>query len=191
MEKWPLVLRRYGRLTVTPQFYTLVKRFTSGTVQRDLRWLAPVFRFQIDYSPILTPDLFSVLEAFYMRHRGMGRLFLFQDWTRPDRAGEELGEGNGEQVEFKIYGDQADAVTVYVDGVQKTPGVDYTIDLSTGKITFIAAPAAGAKVTADVVNEWFRVAFNEDEMEQQRIGRGAGWLTRVVMEQDSVMPVAA
>jgi uncharacterized protein (TIGR02217 family) len=190
MEHWPLALRRYGRLTVTPRFYTLVKRYTSGAVQRDIRWLTPVFRFQIDYSPILPPDLFDMLEAFYMRHRGMGRTFLFQDWTRPDRAGEELGEGNGEQVEFKIYGDQADAVTVYVDGVVQTPGVDYTVDLSTGKVTFTTAPASGARVTADVANEWFRVAFNEDEMEQQRVGRGAGWLTRVVMEQDSVMPVA-
>ena len=190
MEKWPLVLQRYGRLTVTPRFYTVVKRYTSGAVQRDVRWLAPVFRFTIEYSPLLTPDLFSVLEAFYMRHRGMGRTFLFQDWTRPNRTGEELGEGNGQQVEFKIYGDKADAVTVYVDGMEQTPGVNYTVDLSNGKILFTSAPIAGTKVTADVVNEWFRVAFNEDEMEQQRVGRGAGWLTRVVLEQDSVMPVA-
>lgn len=196
MEKWPLALRRYGRLTVTPQFFTVVKRYRGGPKQRDIRWLAPVFKFEIEYEPLLTPDLFDVLEAFYMRRRGMGNLFLFQDWTRPNRTAalglrEEVGEGNGTQVEFKIYGDQAGAVGVYLDGVLQSQPGQVTVNLSTGLITFVTAPTAGAKVTADVEDEWFQVAFDADEMEERRVGRGAGWLTRVIMEQDSIGLVAA
>jgi uncharacterized protein (TIGR02217 family) len=196
MEKWPLLLRRYGRLTVTPQFFTVVKRYRGGPKQRDIRWLAPIFKFEIEYEPLLPSDLFGALEAFYMRHRGMGNLFLFQDWTRPNRTAalglrEELGEGNGAQTRFKIYGDQAAAVAVYLDGVLQSQPGQVTVDLATGLITFVTAPAAGAKVTADVEDEWFQVAFDADEMEQRRVGRGAGWLTRVVMEQDSIGLAAA
>jgi uncharacterized protein (TIGR02217 family) len=196
METWPLTLRRYGRLTVTPQFFTVVKRYRGGAKQRDIRWLAPVFRFEVEYDPLLTPDLFDVLETFYMRHRGMGRLFLFQDWTRPHRTGalglrEELGEGNGAQTAFKIYGDRAASVAVYLDGVLQSQPGQVTVDLATGLITFVTAPPAGVAVTADVTDEWFQVAFAADEMEQRRVGRGAGWLTRVVMEQDSIGVAAA
>jgi uncharacterized protein (TIGR02217 family) len=39
------------------------------------------------------------------------------------------------------------SATVYVNGVKKTQGTDYTVSL--GLVTFTAAPAASASVTAD------------------------------------------
>jgi uncharacterized protein (TIGR02217 family) len=53
-------------------------------------------------------------------------------------------------------------IVVYVNGVAKTLGVDYTLDYTTGKITFTVAPANGAVVAADCQFHW-PVRFNSDE----------------------------
>lgn len=53
------------------------------------------------------------------------------------------------------------APTVKVDAVTKTEGVDYTLDDTTGIVTFGAAPGAGTVITADY-QFYFRVRFNAD-----------------------------
>ena len=54
------------------------------------------------------------------------------------------------------------SATVYVNGVAKTQGTDYTI--ANGLVTFAAAPAAGAAITADFQWLW-RVRFAQDTLE--------------------------
>ncbi len=63
---------------------------------------------------------------------------------------EIVGTGDGSNKVFVLDWSPvvAGSDTVRVDGTVKTRGTDYTIDNATGTITFVAAPAAGAVVTA-------------------------------------------
>jgi len=54
------------------------------------------------------------------------------------------------------------SATVYVAGVRKTQGTDYTI--SNGLVSFASAPANGTAITADFQCLW-RVRFAQDQLE--------------------------
>jgi hypothetical protein len=43
----------------------------------------------------------------------------------------------------------ADTVVMYLNGVKKTLTTDYTVDATTGLVTFVVAPGAGVNVAAD------------------------------------------
>lgn len=55
----------------------------------------------------------------------------------------------------------SDGLQVFIDGVEKTPDTDYTVDLDTGGITFAAAPGDGAGITAT----YHFVALSDDELD--------------------------
>ncbi|MCR4269223.1 DUF2460 domain-containing protein [Nitratireductor sp. ZSWI3] len=118
-------------------------------------------------------DVHEVL-AFFEARRGSLHGFRFRDpfdmkSCKPSQApsfqDEVIGVADGVNVRFpliKTYGDGADAVirriarpladtvSVGVDGVERLPGSDFTVDPQTGEIVFAAgsAPAGGAVVTA-------------------------------------------
>jgi flagellin FlaB len=64
---------------------------------------------------------------------------------------EAVGTGDGADTSFTLDNSAVltNSETVYVAAVAKTRTTDYTINFSTGAITFTAAPANGAAVTAD------------------------------------------
>jgi hypothetical protein len=64
---------------------------------------------------------------------------------------ESVGTGDAIVASFSLDNDNIvdDSETVYVSNVAKTQGVDYTINNSSGVITFLSVPAAGATITAN------------------------------------------
>lgn len=66
-------------------------------------------------------------------------------------AGETVGTGNGVLTTFTLSNIPilADSQSVFLDGVLKTETTDYTINDTTGVITFLVAPANGVVVTAN------------------------------------------
>ena len=66
-------------------------------------------------------------------------------------TGEAVGTGNGVNTSFSLANSPilTNSETVYVAAVAKTRDTDYTINFGTAAITFTAAPANGAAVTAD------------------------------------------
>ena len=75
-------------------------------------------------------------------------------------TGGGLGTGDGATVMFQAPVGKRNwlkgypyntATDVYVAGVKKTIGTDYNIDYANGSVTFTAAPAAAAAITADYV----------------------------------------
>ena len=72
-------------------------------------------------------------------------------WQGYAIEGEELGTGDEENKNFSLDWKPivAESETIYVDGVAKTRGTDYTINNTTGAIGFTAAPGSGLAVTAD------------------------------------------
>lgn len=61
-----------------------------------------------------------------------------------------VGTGDGVTVAFTLSNPPivADSQSVYVDGVLKAETTDYTINDTTGAITFLVAPANGEAITA-------------------------------------------
>lgn len=185
-DTYPVSLARYGRLRMTSLWRTVVTEYEGGQEQRDARWLTPRFRFDISYDLLEDaprPEkmfVWQVLFDHYMDRKGRFASFHFQDWTRADRLKEILGKGNGVRTVFKIYEDKASAITVYKNNVVQSTG--FTLDLTTGKITFTAAPASGDLITADVTQGLFKVRFDMDDAAWERLLHG-DWRAQVSMLQ--------
>lgn len=124
--------------------------------------------------------------------KGRYHRFLFKDWSdfkscRPyqtvARTDQVLGTGDGSTTEFQVYKrytmvDSASASqtdtrkitrlksgTVLVEkaGVLQTETTHYTVDYNTGKVTFVAAPAAAAALKCGF--EFYNVVrFDTDEL---------------------------
>jgi len=66
-------------------------------------------------------------------------------------VGENVGTGDGTTTEFTLANAPVMELTetVYLDGTAQTRDTDYTINYTTGAITFSTAPASGVAITAD------------------------------------------
>ncbi len=116
-------------------------------------------------------DLEAVL-SFFEARRGMLNGFRWKDWLDhkscapsavPGPLDQAIGTGDGTTTAFKlaktyapgayeirreIAKPVAGSVRVAVDGVEMAEGPDFSVDATTGIITFATAPATGAAVTA-------------------------------------------
>ncbi len=171
-EKFP-ELSTFGTSGGTDWNTTIVEQ-DSGLEQRFIRW--PVGRHQYDIAgAIRTNSEFEAVRDFHWIAQGRGNYFRFKDWldyktadsvTATDSllldANGLPAQGDGVSTEFylsKTYSVGASSlyrpivlpieatVLVAIDGVpQATPG-DYTLDATTGKITFTTPPLAATVLT--------------------------------------------
>jgi hypothetical protein len=189
---FPSSLARYGDLKVTPRYRTLKSIYANAQEQRIRVRLNPIYDFEIDYAPLLPPPLDDELIRFWHLVGGDARSFYFQDWTTPDRTGEMIGIGNGARTVFKLHEDRVESAVIYLDDVAQTQGAtpQVTVDEATGLMTFSTAPTADAIVTADVVDAFFRVRFDGDELPLDRV-RPMYWRMPIVMTQIGTLPADA
>jgi len=96
-----------------------------------------------------TPTWTQETSGFSVQH--VGGKIIFAAATTTAVTGEAVGTGGGLTTTFKLAHSPVvpNSQTVYVAGVAKTEGTDYTFDDWTGTITFATAPAAGAAITAN------------------------------------------
>jgi uncharacterized protein (TIGR02217 family) len=172
-----------------PERRTDVVLLASGFEERNARWANSRRSYNAGYGVRGLADLNTVL-AFFEERRGRLHGFRYRDpadhgsaapgaaITRLDQV---LGTGDGSVAAFalkKTYGGAhapyerliqkpvPGSVLVAVDGVAKTAGADYTIDHTSGFITFLAGqiPAAGQLVTAGFEFD-VPVRFDTDKIE--------------------------
>lgn len=93
---------------------------------------------------------------------GRKRSFRFYDYRHNSVTAGSIGTGDGATKTFQlrsthtfggqtVYRDETKprgTVLIYVNGVLQTETTDYTVNLSTGVVTFVSAPALSAAVTA-------------------------------------------
>ena len=146
---------------------------TSGREKRNARMSASRRRYDAGTGVRSLADLYEVM-AFFEARRGSLHGFRFRDpfdmrSGRPDRepdpTDQALGTGDGSRRGFqlcKTYGEGEDAyvriiakpdgdtVRVAVNGAEKTAGTHFSVDATTGLVTFAEAhaPGEGAAVTA-------------------------------------------
>lgn len=172
-----------------PERRTDVVVLGSGHEERNARWADSRRAFNAGYG-VKTLDQIHAVVAFFEERRG--RLYGFRwkdhtDWrsgvpsVTPGALDQTLGLGDGATATFQLrkrygeafapwYRDIAKPVTgsvlVAVAGEIVASGTHYTIDHSSGRITFLAGhfPAAGAAVTAGFDFD-VPVRFDTDKLE--------------------------
>jgi uncharacterized protein (TIGR02217 family) len=158
-----------------PMFLTDVVATVSGYEQRNSKWSQSRAKYNVA-SGVKTETQWQALIAFFRARRGKAVGFRFKDWSDYQGRNEAIGTGDGATTDFqlmKIYSSGSVAVSrditkplagtvdIYIDSILQASGA--TIDTTTGIVTFDAAPAGGAVITADFEFD-VPVRFDTDEM---------------------------
>ncbi len=156
-----------------PQRRTEVVTLGSGDERRNARWVDSRRSYDAGSGLRTVADL-AVLLAFFEERRGRLTGFRYRDplddrscsyGVAPGPADQRIGSGDGLTATFqlqKTYGVTAAAwartitkpvagtVRVAVDGVEQTLGSTFTVDATTGLVTFLpgAIPPSATAVTA-------------------------------------------
>jgi uncharacterized protein (TIGR02217 family) len=166
---------------------TDIVTLASGREHRNSRWAHSRRRYDAGLG-VRTVDALHAVLAFFEERRGRLIGFRFRDridWRSgpPSRAptplDQRIGTGDGAQRSFamaKSYGSAhapyrrpiakpvGESVRVAIDGVEQPVGASFACDPTTGLVTFAAAPAAGAAITAGFDFD-VPVRFDTDELD--------------------------
>ncbi|MHA6298121.1 phage distal tail protein, Rcc01695 family [Devosia sp. CAU 1758] len=166
-----------------PERRTDVVTLAGGGEQRNGRWAHSRRRYNAGYGVKSRADMQAVL-AFFEERRGRLHGFLWRDGLDHSSGGavplptdQVLGTGDGVRTQYqlvKTYGAAFDpyvriiarpvagSVRVAVDGGEMVTG--WTLDVTTGMVSFDSAPADGAPVTAGFLFD-VPVRFDTDRLD--------------------------
>ena len=152
-----------------PQFSTAIVEFASGYEQRNVNWSEARARYNLG-SGVKTEDDLAAIAAFFRARRGRAYGFRFKDFAdfkscTPSETvtalDQIIGTGDGATTEFpllKTYESGGEStertiakpvdgtVVIALDGVEATGG--WSVDTTTGVVTFDDPPADGVAITA-------------------------------------------
>lgn len=164
----------YGA-TGGPEFATSVVATASGYEQRNINWSSARGRWDVA-SGLKKQTQLDTLIAFFRARKGRAHGFRFKDWTDYKATAQALGTGNATITTFQLIrtyssGGSTDVrtinkpvagtVKVYLAGVQQMSG--WSVNTTTGVITFSSAPGNGVAVSADYEFD-VPVRFDTDRM---------------------------
>lgn len=154
-----------------PERRTEIVTLANGFEERNTPWAHSRRRYDAGLGVRTLDELGDVI-AFFEARRGQLFGFRWKDWTdfksslpsvEIDCKDQSLGFGDGVTVQFqlsKTYSSGGESysrpitkpvagtVQVALDSNLQVEGSDWTVDTTTGVVTFSAAPAAGTIVTA-------------------------------------------
>ncbi len=186
-----------------PERRTDVVVLGSGHEERNSRWADSQRSYNAGYGIKSIDQLYAVLNFFEERR---GRLYGFRwrdhaDWksgqpSAPPTANDQfVGMGDASTTTFqlsKVYGGSfapwtrrvtkpvAGSVQVSVSGIEQTEGTAFTIDTTTGIVTFLPGhiPANGAEVRAGFEFD-VPVRFDTDKLETNLSGFKHGAIPQI------------
>jgi len=150
----------YGA-TGGPEFNTSIATTFGGFEQRNINWQKSRGRWDVSTGLKNQADM-DALQAFFRARFGKAYGFRFKDWADYVAVGQNIGTGNGVITTFqltKIYSSGGytylreikkpvnGTVKIYLNSILQSSG--YTLDLTTGIVTFAVAPTVGVVVSAD------------------------------------------
>lgn len=167
-----------------PQRRTQIVELASGDEERNASWANSRRRYDAAYGVRRADDLAAVTAFFEARN---GRLYGFRwkDWAdyksclpsaTPAAEDQLIGQGDGAQTQFqliKVYASGAQSwtrtitkpvagtVRVAADGVETSDG--WSVDFTTGLVTFDASPGNGVIIRAGFEFD-VPVRFDTDEL---------------------------
>src|ERR1043166_4267686 len=175
----------------------------SGREERNARWAHSRRRYDAGYG-VKTLDALAAVVAFFEERRGRLHGFRWRDRLDHSSAAggasvtpldQAIGSGNGSTTAFqlvKTYGATyapyarpiakpvAGSVRVAVNGVEQTEGTAFSLDATTGIVTFLSShvPASGAAVRAGFLFD-VPVRFDTDYLEVDLSAFAAGSVPRI------------
>ena len=151
----------YG-VTGGPEYSTDVVITGSGYEQRNINWAQARCKYQAAHG-VKNENQMKRLLAFFRARRGKAYGFRFKDWLDYTGNREMIGIGDGKTITFqliKTYIDDAGytearkirkpvtgTARIYVGGVERIDG--WSVNYTTGMVTFTIAPATDIIITAD------------------------------------------
>lgn len=167
-----------------PERRTRIVELASGDEERNASWANSRRRYDVSYGVRRADDLAAVV-AFFEARNGRLHAFRFKDWSdyksclpsaAPGPTDQIIGTGNGSATTFaltKTYASGAQSwaraiikpvagsVTVSLNGVPQ--GAGWSINTTTGIVTFAVPPATGAVIRAGFEFD-VPVRFDTDEL---------------------------
>ncbi len=152
-----------------PERRTQIVELASGDEERNASWANSRRRYDVAYGIRRADDLAAVV-AFFEARNGRLHGFRFKDWAdfksclpsqAPGATDQQIGTGNGTTTQFQLAkrytsGAQswtrsiakpvAGSVRVALAGVEQMSG--WSVDTTTGLVTFATAPGGGVAITA-------------------------------------------
>jgi uncharacterized protein (TIGR02217 family) len=143
------------------KYSTDVVETFSGWEQRNINWSESRGEWNVSHG-VKTSSQLATLIAFFRACRGKAVGFRFKDWSDYSAANQIIGTGNGVKTAFQLVKSYTagsitvdrtitkpvnGTVQVYKNGVLQGSG--YTVDYTTGIVTFTAAVANAVVVTAN------------------------------------------
>ncbi|SUZ33224.1 hypothetical protein ROE7235_02993 [Roseibaca ekhonensis] len=152
-----------------PERRTQIVELASGDEERNASWANSRRRYDVAYGIRRADDLAAVV-AFFEARNGRLHGFRFKDWSdykssapsqSPGPLDQPIGTGNGSITSFalmKRYSSSsqtwtraitkpvAGSLRVALGGAEQTSG--WSVDTTTGVVTFDTAPGAGVTITA-------------------------------------------
>ena len=162
-----------------------IKSVGSGNEGRAVTWADSRRQYDLSYGVRRADDLAAIV-GFFEARNGPLYGFRLKDWadyrsgppgTVPTATDQVIGTGDGASDEFqlvKAYGPAAigytrtidkpvsDTVVIALDGVEQASG--WTVDVTTGLVTFDTAPAEDVEITAGFEFD-VPVRFAQDELD--------------------------
>ena len=167
-----------------PERRTRIVELASGDEERNASWANSRRRYDVSYGVRRADDLAAVV-AFFEARNGRLHAFRFKDWSdyksclpsaAPAPTDQIIGTGNGSTTVFQLVktytsGAQswarailkpvAGTVTVSLNGVAQGSG--WSVNTTTGIVTFAVPPTTGAVVRAGFEFD-VPVRFDTDEL---------------------------
>lgn len=163
-------------ITRTPVWSTTKKTAVSQREYRTANMAFPRYKYKLSFEFLRQGGSFaelSQLVGFFNARQGSFDSFLFVDPDDYTVTGQVIGAGDGSNKLFQmvrtfggfiepVYDDNS-VPLIYVNGVLKTAGTDYSVS-TTNLVTFVTAPGAGQSVTWSGTY-YRRVCFTQDSAE--------------------------
>ena len=184
------------------EYSTDIIELFSGYEQRNSNWAQPRMRYTTTH-PVKTQAQMNTLIAFFRARKGKANGFRFRDWSDYTAIAQSIGTGNNTNHAFQLQksyvsgsttsirttkkivasGSQITTVPkIYLNSVLKTETTDYTLDYTTGIVTFVTAPGTGVAITADFEFD-VPVRFDTDTMTiRQEYGQEFYWENIALIE---------
>jgi uncharacterized protein (TIGR02217 family) len=186
-----------------PERKTEIVALGSGAEERNARWAHSRRRYDAGYG-IKTHEALSAVVVFFEERRGRLHGFRWRDRLDHSSAApgaavspldQVIGAGDGATASFqlvKTYGGVhapyarpiqkpvPGSVRVAVAGIEKTIATDFTLDTTTGMVTFLSGhvPASGAAITAGFLFD-VPVRFDTDYLEVDLSAFAAGAIPKI------------
>ncbi len=144
-----------------PEYSTDIVITHSGYEQRNANWSQARARYNVAHG-VKTQAQLDALIAFFRARKGRADGFRFKDWTDYKASGQTIGTGDGSNIGFQLIKTYASGMTtetriitkpvtgsvsIYLDGVPQASG--WSLDTTTGIVTFSSPPGNGVEVSAD------------------------------------------